>query len=157
MKNKLFLLLLLLVIPNSVFGQKALYILLSIDSNIVEPTFISNSKIEIDNKVFNLNYKMGRFDISEEGYSFLIKSAQQINAKISFDYISLCPIQTKYSYSFNVKGSFFLQEYLLLKFYNFNKYPNQFAKNTGYGYEFTSPLGSESIPRKKKFKKDKCF
>jgi hypothetical protein len=141
------------------FAQNQIYTLLTIDDINIEPTFISESTLKFDNYNIKLLYKIGRFEIDKNDYKLLKEIASKSNNKealLSFTMTNYCPKLDNINYNIQLNLSLFLEEYLLLKIYNFESYPNIFMKNTGYGFEYISPIISEVLPRKKKSKKNQC-
>lgn len=152
----IFIILVSFVISIDSFAQNQIYTILTIDDVNIEPTFISNSILKVDNHEMKLTYKVGRFEITSNEYEMLKKiDSTDKDAILSFVFTNNCS-KKDYTYKIQLNLSLFLQEYLLLKIYNFHLYPNIFIKNTGYGFEYISPVISESLPRKTK-QKNKCL
>lgn len=140
------------------YGQNQLYALLTIDDVNVESTFISNCFIETDSHKIELNYKVGRFEISSSDYIFLNEMSPDKTVSLSFCYSAICPQQKLFLYEKDLEVKLLLQEYLLLRIFNFNNYPNVFKNNIGYGIEIISPFGSSVLPKKtKKIPRNKCL
>lgn len=130
-------------------SQEKLNALITVDDVITGSFNVYDSYLIIQHDTIDLKYEMGRFELGNNN-NFLKKIDNSTNVNLCFKYYSTCPKQMHYSYNIELKLSLLLQNYLLLKIYNFNNYPNIFSKNDGYGKEFISPLGGEALPRKKK-------
>ena len=153
-------LLILILFAKSIcsYSQNELYTLLTIDDVNVEPSFIADSFIDIDNHRIETKYKVGRFEISSNDYKFLKQMNPDSKVNLSFIFLATCPEQKSLSYNNSIELKLLFQEYLLLRFFNFNNYPNIFIKNTGYGLEIKSPLGASVLPKKaKKISRNKCL
>jgi len=140
---------------SNVHCQEKFNVLVTVDDVITGSFNLTDSFLIIGKDTINLKYEMGRFDIVDK--ETLINSFNNHDeVSLNFRYYSSCPKQKRYNYKINLKVSLLLQEYLLLKIYNFEMYPNIFESNMGYGFEYISPIVSEVLPIKKKIKRKKC-
>ncbi len=136
-------------------SQEKLHILVTVDDIVTGSYNLSDSYLVIEKDTIALKYEMGRFEISN--MDRLKKRGKQSKICLNFRYYATCPHPRSYNYNITLDSSLILQEYLLLKVYNFANYPNVFAKNIGYGYEYISPIGSETLPKNKRIKRNKCI
>jgi hypothetical protein len=144
----------IILIYVNVHCQEKLNVLVTVDDVITGPYNLTDSYLIIGKDSINLKYEMGRFELVN---TEILKSFNSNNeVSLNFRYYSSCPKQKSYYYKINLKTSLLLQDYLLLKIYNFEMYPNVFKTNIGYGFEYISPIVSEVLPTKKKIKRKKC-
>jgi len=141
-----------LVAPIKIYCQHQLNVMVTIDDIITASYNVSDSYLELDNDTIFLNYEMGRFEILEKDFEKLKVKNNQKNTVLNFSYFTNCPKQSIKKYSLKLELNLFLQKYLLIRIYNFSSYPKVFSKDSGYGFEYISPLKSEFLPKRKKIK-----
>lgn len=144
----------LFFICGKVFCQEKLNVLVTVDEVVTGSYNLSDSYLIINKDTVSLKYEMGRFELANLEILKSVNSHTEIS--LNFRYFTFCPEQKSYYYSIKIESSLLLQDYLLLKIYNFEMYPNVFMKNIGYGFEYISPLASEALPKKKRIKRNKC-
>lgn len=148
----------LVVLSFNAHAQKNIYVLLNIDDISIEPTFISNVLLKVDNKDLALKYRMGRLEISDVDYNLLKTFSLGMRVTLCYTYTSTCPTQNLYNYSIEIDLNYLFQDYLILRVFNFKNYPKVFVRNEGYGVEFLSPIGSTLLPKRiKKIRRNPCL
>jgi len=139
-----------------VFSQNQLNVLITIDDVITASYNLSDGYIIIKKDTIFLEYEMGRFKIDKNDYERLKQENIKENIFLNFSYSMFCPEQSNYDYSLKLQLDLLLQNYLLIRVYNFSSYPKTFIKENGYGFEYISSLGSETLPKRKKMKRNPC-
>jgi hypothetical protein len=151
---KIKILIIVFFICGKVFSQEKLNVLVTVDEVVTGSYNLSDSYLIINRDTLKLKYEMGRFELANTEILKSVNSHTEI--RLNFRHYTSCPEQKSYHYSIKIESSLLLQDYLLLKIYNFEMYPNVFMKNIGYGFEYISPLGSEALPKRKRIKRNKC-
>lgn len=139
-------------IQAKIFSQEKINVLLMVDDVVTGSFNVSDSYLIAQNDTIKLRYEMGRFEFDDK--RLIERIEKNIDVSLCFKYYSSCN-NVFYNYNIKLKLPFLLQDYLLIKVYNFKNYPNTFSKNTGYDREIISPLGGEALPRKKKKNRNK--
>jgi len=128
------------------YKNENIKVLITIDNNplvqLKDLKFIVNETGEIIVK-----YDLGRINLTENDLVKL-KRSEKVRFVFSY-YIGKCNIKER-NYDIGIKTNLLFQGYLYLRIYNFEFYPRLFIKNTGYGFEFDSPLRSESLPTRRR-------
>jgi len=145
MKNFYFLLLLSF---NS-YSQHRLDVLMAINNKIVTSTDITQSFLVIQNDTIDLKYEMGRFDISEKNYNILNKKNTE-DIKLIVEYADFDDNYIRKKVQIDLKLEFLLQRYFFLKIYDFSRFPKHFLEKSGYGFEYTSPIQTKNLIKRKK-------
>lgn len=135
--------------------QERLNALVTVDDIITGSYNLSDAYLIVKNDTISLKYEMGRFELTDKEILKTVDGHTKVS--LNFRYYATCPEPKSYYYNINLESRLLLQEYLLLKIYNFDKYPNVFVRNTGYGFEYTSPVISEGLPKRKKIKRNSCL
>lgn len=146
-----------LIAPINIYSQHQLNVMVTIDDVITASYNVSDSYLELGNDTIFLDYEMGRFEILDNDFEKLKVKNNQENIVLNFSYFTNCPKQSIKKYSLKLELNLFFQKYLLIKIYNFSSYPKVFSKDSGYGFEYISPLKSEFLPKKKKLKRNECL
>jgi len=153
MKIVLFIIISILLLP-SIYSQDRLNIVLTVDDVI--PYSLENSNLVLENDTIQLQYKMGRFLVTETDLVKLKSAGKLKEVSLNINYTTFCPVQEHYTYSIYLKSDLLLQDYFLLKIYNYSSYPKVFGKKAGYIFGYESPLGFIGLPSKNKMKRNPC-
>ncbi len=155
MKTKITLLLYFFIYTKAYCQQ--LNVMVTVDEIITASYNLSGSYLLTENDSINLDYEMGRFKIKEDDLKKLITKDRQEEVFLNFQYFSNCPVQGTQQYKLKLKLDLLLQNFLLIKVYNYSSYPKTFEKSYGYGFEYISLLESKGLPKRKKIKRNPCY
>lgn len=148
----------LLIFGSSISQNRELNALIMIDELPVSTGTLRDVSLSFSNKdKILLYYKIGRFIIKESDFLILTSKKDTTEVTLNLTYEMTCPENKtlEYSSTFNLKH--LLQRELILKIYNFEKYPRVFGKKKSYGSELSSPLGAILLPKNRKLKRNKCL
>lgn len=138
------------IICSKLQAQKVLNTVISIDDKVMASYNIAKVQLISFKDTLTAEYESGRIILTDKDYETFSKYRREDIIVMKINYQQHCPLPKEYIYEISIKIDLLNQRYFNIAIYNFENYPNLFAKNEGYGFEFNSPLISQSLPRNKK-------
>lgn len=131
-------------------SQKNLNTVISIDDKIAASYNVENVHLIFSNEDVLVSYESGRVIINDDDYNKFMNYDDESIIILKLDYNQECPYYHKHTYEISIEKKFLTQQYFNISIYNYKNYPNLFGKKEGYGFEFKSPIISQSLPKNKK-------